>query len=74
MSLIKIIMSISITLYTDPTTVNLWGKSVMDNFTVVDVVEYLTGKKLETCEKENYADFLTFNTNLLRKGMLEQWR
>jgi len=55
----------------DPTTVDLMGKIGDDNFTVADVVEYLTGKKLETCSEENYTEFLSFNTNLLRKGMLE---
>jgi hypothetical protein len=55
-----------------PSTVQLMEKVGADNFTVLDVVEYLTGKKLETCSEENYTEFLTFNTNLLRKGMLEQ--
>jgi hypothetical protein len=55
-----------------PSTVQLMGKIGADNFTVIDVVEYLTGKKLETCSEENYTEFLTFNNNLLRKGMLEQ--
>ena len=56
----------------DPTTVNLMGEIGVDNFTVIDIVEYLSGKKLETCNDENYTEFLTFNANLLRKGMLEQ--
>ena len=56
----------------DPPTVNLMGKIGADNFTVTDVIEYLTGGKLETCTEGNYIKFLTFNTNLLRKGMLEQ--
>ena len=56
----------------DPTTVNLMGKIGDNNFTMVDIVEYLTGNKLETCNERNYTDFLSFNTNLLRKGMLEQ--
>ncbi|MCX5849168.1 MAG: radical SAM protein [Deltaproteobacteria bacterium] len=55
-----------------PSTVQLMEKIGADNFTVIDVVEYLTGKKLETCSEENYTEFLTFNNNLLRKGMLEQ--
>jgi hypothetical protein len=55
-----------------PSTVNLMEKIGADNFTITDVVEYLTGKKLETCNGGNYTEFLTFNTNLLRKGGLEQ--
>lgn len=55
----------------DPSTVNLMGKIGADNFTVMDIVEYLTGKTLETCDEGNYTEFLAFNTNLLRKGMLE---
>ena len=55
-----------------PSTVNLMEKIGVDNFTITDVVEYLTGKKLETCNEENFTEFLTFNKNLLRKGMLEQ--
>ena len=56
----------------DPSTVNLMGKIGANNFTVTDVIEYLTGKQLETCNEGNYTEFLTFNPNLLRKGMLEQ--
>jgi len=56
----------------DPTTVDLMNKIGVNDFTVADVVEYLTGKKLEMCNEDNYTAFLTFNTNLLRKGMLEQ--
>ena len=56
----------------DPTTVDLMNKIGVRDFTVTDIVEYLTGKKLETCQEDNYTAFLTFNTNLLRKGMLEQ--
>ena len=56
----------------DPSTVDLMGKIGADNFTVTDVIEFLTGKKLETCNEGNYTEFLTFNPNLLRKGMLEQ--
>jgi len=55
-----------------PSTINLMEKIGLYNFTMTDVVEYLTEKKLETCSEENYTEFLTFNTNLLRKGMLEQ--
>lgn len=55
-----------------PSTIQLMGKIGADNFTVIDVVEYLTGKKMETCHEENYPEFLTFNNRLLRKGMLEQ--
>jgi len=55
-----------------PSTVQLMEKIGAGNFTVVDLVEYLTGKKLKTCGEENYTEFLTFNNNLLRKGMLEQ--
>ena len=56
----------------DPTTVDLMGKIGDDNFTTEDIVEYLTGRKLAACNDENYTEFLTFNTHLLRKGMLEQ--
>ncbi|KQC09050.1 MAG: hypothetical protein APR62_03450 [Smithella sp. SDB] len=56
----------------DPSTVNLMEKIGADNFIVSDIIEFLTGKKLETCNEGNYAEFLAFNTNLLRKGMLEQ--
>ncbi|HOG89973.1 MAG TPA: radical SAM protein [Smithella sp.] len=56
----------------DPTTVDLMGKIGDQHFETVDVVEYLTGRKLVDCHDENYTDFLTFDTNLLRKGMLEQ--
>jgi len=55
-----------------PSTINLMEKIGLYNFTMTDVVEYLTEKKLETCSEENYTEFLTFNTNLFRKGMLEQ--
>lgn len=56
----------------DPTTVDLMGKIGVAGFTVEDTVEYLTGRKLEACNETNYTEFLSFNTNLLRKGMLEQ--
>lgn len=56
----------------NPSTVNLMEKIGVKNFTITDVVEYLTGKKLETCNEENYTEFLTLNKNLLRKGMIEQ--
>jgi len=56
----------------NPSTINLMEKIGVDNFTVTDVIEYLTGKKLETCSEKNFTEFLTFNTNLLRKGMLEK--
>jgi radical SAM superfamily enzyme YgiQ (UPF0313 family) len=55
----------------DPTAVDLMDKIGKDHFGVVDVVEYLTGNKLEQCDESNYTAFLTFNTNLLRKGMLK---
>lgn len=55
-----------------PSTVQLMEKIGAENFTVMDVVEYLTGRKLDACTEENYATYLTFNNNLLRKGMLEQ--
>ncbi len=55
-----------------PSTANLMGKIGDNTFTLPDVVEYLTGKKLETCNENNYTAFLTFNRNLFRKGMLEQ--
>mgnify|MGYP001769943367 CR=1 FL=1 len=44
----------------DPSTVNLMGKIGADNFTVMDIVEYLTGKTLETCDEGNYTEFLAF--------------
>ncbi|KUG22099.1 bche/p-methylase family protein [hydrocarbon metagenome] len=56
----------------NPSTVNLMEKIGSYDFTVTDVIEYLTDKKLETCSEENYTQFLTFNTKLLRKGMIEQ--
>ena len=56
----------------NPSTINLMDKIGADNFTITDVVEYLIGKKLETCSEKNYTEFLTFNQNRLRKGMLEQ--
>ena len=56
----------------NPSTVNLMRKVGSYNFTVTDVIEYLTDQKLETCGEENYTQFLTFNTKLLRKGMIEQ--
>ncbi|MCX5850123.1 MAG: hypothetical protein NTW65_11835 [Deltaproteobacteria bacterium] len=56
----------------NPSTINLMEKICVDNFTITDVIEYLTGKKLETCIERNYTEFLTFNINLLRKGGLEQ--
>ena len=56
----------------NPSTINLMEKIGVDNFTITDVVECLTGKKLETCNEENYTEFLTFNTNLPRKGLIEQ--
>jgi len=55
-----------------PSTVNLMEKIGVTNFTVNDVVEYITGKKLESCSEENFTEFLTFNSNLFRKGMVEQ--
>jgi radical SAM superfamily enzyme YgiQ (UPF0313 family) len=55
-----------------PSTVNLMEKIGVKDFTVIDTVEYLTGKKLETCNEQNFTDFLTFNPKLIRKGMLEQ--
>ncbi|PKN36482.1 MAG: hypothetical protein CVU62_14245, partial [Deltaproteobacteria bacterium HGW-Deltaproteobacteria-2] len=55
----------------NPSTINLMGKIGANNFTVTDVIEYLTGKKLETCNERNYTDFLTLNKKLLRKGGLE---
>jgi hypothetical protein len=55
-----------------PSAINLMEKIDLDKFTVIDVIEYLTGKKLETYNEENFTEFLTFNTNLLRKGMIEQ--
>lgn len=54
-----------------PTTAELMGKIGDQQFDVVDVVEYLTGRKLETCNEKNYTDFLTFDIHHLRKGMLE---
>ena len=56
----------------DPTTVDLMGKIGDQHFETVDIVECLTGRKLTDCREENYTEFLTFNTHLLRKGMLEQ--
>jgi radical SAM superfamily enzyme YgiQ (UPF0313 family) len=56
----------------NPSTINLMEKIGVNNFTMTDLVEYLTGKKLETCDEENYTEFLTLNKNLLRKGMIEQ--
>ncbi|MBN1472021.1 MAG: hypothetical protein JW925_09585 [Syntrophaceae bacterium] len=56
----------------NPSTADLMCKINDDSFTIVDIVEYLTAKKLETCNEENYTEFLTFNTDLFRKGMLEQ--
>lgn len=56
----------------NPTTVDLMHKIGADNFSVEDVVEYLTGRKLAGCNEQNYTNYLTFNKNLLRKGMLEQ--
>jgi len=56
----------------DPTTVDLMNKIDDDHFAVTDIVDYLTGRKLETCHEGNYTEFLTFNINRLRKGMLEQ--
>lgn len=55
-----------------PSTFNLMEKIGEDKFSVVDTVEYLTGKKLEECNGENFTEFLTFNKKLIRKGMLEQ--
>jgi len=55
----------------DPTTAELMGKIGDRQFDVVDIVEYLTGKKLDTCTENNFTDFLTFDTHHLRKGMLE---
>jgi radical SAM superfamily enzyme YgiQ (UPF0313 family) len=55
-----------------PSTVNLMEKIGVKNFTITDVVEYLTGKKLEACNEKNFTEFLTFNANLLRKGLIEQ--
>jgi hypothetical protein len=55
-----------------PSAINLMEKIGLDNFTIIDVIEYLTGKKLETCNEGNFTEFLTFNTDLLRKGMIEQ--
>lgn len=55
-----------------PSTVQMMEKIGAVNFSVTDVVEYLTGRKLETCNETNFTDFLTFNSHLLRKGMLEQ--
>ena len=34
-----------------PSTVQLMEKIGVNNFTMIDVVEYLTGKKLETCDE-----------------------
>ena len=56
----------------NPSTINLMEKIGVGNFTVTDIIECLTGKKLETCSEGNYTEFLTFNTNFLKKGMLEQ--
>lgn len=55
-----------------PSTINLMEKVGADDFTVTNIIEYITGKKLETCNENNFTDFLTFNTKLIRKGMLEQ--
>jgi radical SAM superfamily enzyme YgiQ (UPF0313 family) len=55
-----------------PSAINLMEKIGLDHFTIIDVIEYLTGKKLEANNEENFTEFLTFNTNLLRKGMIEQ--
>ncbi len=56
----------------NPSTVNLMEKIGEKHFTITDIVEYLTGKNLETCREANYTQFLTFNKNLLRKGLMEQ--
>jgi len=56
----------------DPNTVNLMEKIGLNDFAVIDIVEYLTGKKLQDCNEDNFTDFLTFNPNLFRRGMLEQ--
>lgn len=56
----------------NPSTINLMEKIGVKDFTMSDVIEYLTGKKLESCDEKNYTDFLTLNKNLLRKGMIEQ--
>ena len=56
----------------NPSTVNLMEKIGEKHFTITDIVEYLTGKNLETCRETNYTQFLTFNKNLLRKGLMEQ--
>lgn len=56
----------------NPSTINLMEKIGAENFTVPDVVGYLTGKKLDTCNEENYTRFLSFDDRVLRKGMLEQ--
>jgi len=55
-----------------PSTVNLMGKIGVADFSVTDIVEYLTGRKLESCREGNFTEFLTFNTHFIRKGMLEQ--
>ena len=56
----------------NPSTINLMGKIGDDNFTVTDIIEFITGEKLEACDDQNYTEFLTFDANLLRKGGLEQ--
>ncbi|HNZ64733.1 MAG TPA: radical SAM protein [Smithella sp.] len=56
----------------NPSTVNLMEKIGEKHFTITDIVAYLTGKSLETCREANYTQFLTFNKNLLRKGLMEQ--
>ena len=56
----------------NPSTVDLMGKIGTDNFTIPDVIEYLTGRKLESCTEKNYTGYLSFRQELLRKGMLEQ--
>jgi radical SAM superfamily enzyme YgiQ (UPF0313 family) len=56
----------------NPSTICLMEKIGVDGFTVEDTVEYLTGKKLAACHPGNYTDFLSFNVNLIRKGLVEQ--
>lgn len=56
----------------NPPTVNLMDRVGADNFTLNDVIEYLTGKKLDSCNEKTYTSLLNFDPDLLRKGMLEQ--
>ncbi len=56
----------------NPSTVDLMGKIGDEGFTAPDIVEYLTGKKIESCDERNYDGYLGFDPGLRRRGMLEQ--